>query len=467
MSSRVGSSRLITPFVIALLLGGLGWLLVQFSDRMLEDSRQLTVAQAVLESADSGTGGSDAGLEEALETAQRNTRSLLLAVSVGLPLGLLLLVGGWLSLRQQIESREVAEAESAAAQERLLASVEQSTRLSREMQRLSAYASLLQTCDSIEEVLDVTCVCLVAMFPEAGGVVYLHHEGQVEARIETCWGDQRLQTADRLAPDDCWGLRRAQPFPTDSSTASVRCAHILNDGDDGPVATLCLPLSAHGTVLGLLYLNAPEPMRGEHLAATAAEQLSLALSNLKMRESLRDQSLRDPLTGLHNRRRLDSALLTEFDRCRQLHKSLALLMLDVDHFKPFNDRHGHPGGDAMLTALGALLRDSGRGDELAFRYGGEEFTILLPETERAEALARAEEIRLAVSNLQIEHDGEILQRVSVSIGVAVTPGCADNIDDLVESADRALFRAKEQGRNRTVAASFDSDNSRPEAGSRL
>lgn len=190
------------------------------------------------------------------------------------------------------------------------------------------------------------------------------------------------------------------------------------------------------------------------LIETAAEQLAMALSNLELQERLRIQSIREPLTGLFNRRYLEESLARELARCARRGLPLALMMLDLDHFKRFNDTHGHPGGDALLAGFGRLLQQLSRQEDIACRYGGEEFTLILPESTPQAAAERAEQIRAAVEAMRVPHLGKDLPPVTVSIGLACFPHDGQEPEALLRSADQALYRAKAQGRNR-VESSHD------------
>jgi diguanylate cyclase (GGDEF)-like protein len=226
----------------------------------------------------------------------------------------------------------------------------------------------------------------------------------------------------------------------------VRCSHIEADGG----ATACIPLNAQGQQLGFLYVSAADDgfMSRVQLIETAAEQLAMALSNLELQERLRIQSIREPLTGLFNRRYLEESLARELARCERRGLPLAVMMLDLDHFKRFNDTHGHPGGDALLAGFGALLQSLSRQEDIACRYGGEEFTLILPEAGPQAALERAEQIRVAVEGMRIQHLGKDLPPVTVSIGLAFAPDDGVDPESLVRHADRALYKAKSRGRNR-------------------
>lgn len=420
----------------------------QAAQALIRDGTGASLERDIRDSLERLTSAGTEQLRAAMAAAERSSFWLLLCAALGAPIALLALGLGYLALRREVQSRQAAERDNEAARINLQKSVEQLTQISGDMQRLSAYAGLLQTCDTTEEVLDVTRVCFAALFPECAGTVYLISSDRTEAVAATEWGLTRLVNADRIQPSQCWGWRRAQPYVTGSHNADLRCTHV--SGATPATATVCLPLNAHGVPFGLLYMDGPEPLRNERLAATAAEQLSLALANLRLRESLRDQSIKDALTGLYNRRHLEHALQVEFARCHASDRPLAVMMIDVDHFKVFNDQHGHAAGDAVLSAIGRLLGDHFRAKHIPCRYGGEEFTVILPETDVDAAVVLAESTRWAIGALSIDDDGRPLPQVTASIGVATIPGSVEHLDDLIESADKALYVAKSRGRNQVA-----------------
>ena len=190
----------------------------------------------------------------------------------------------------------------------------------------------------------------------------------------------------------------------------------------------------------------------EQLATAVAEQIALALSNLKLRETLRQQSVRDPLTGLYNRRFLEETLDRELARLERKNLPLSLIMIDVDNFKNFNDTFGHEAGDAVLRDLGGILQRHVRGGDIACRYGGEEFTIVLPEASLEIGRQRAEMLREAVHELRLVHDGKSLGAVTLSLGVACFPEHGRRREHLLQAADAALYEAKNGGRNRVVVS---------------
>jgi diguanylate cyclase (GGDEF)-like protein len=190
----------------------------------------------------------------------------------------------------------------------------------------------------------------------------------------------------------------------------------------------------------------------DQLALTVAEDMALALANLRLRETLHSQAIRDPLTGLFNRRYLEETLERELGRVKRAGAPLAVIMLDLDHFKQYNDTFGHSAGDELLSALGILLKNQIREEDIACRYGGEEFLLILPGASISIALERAEILRHAVKEMHQHHQG--LKPTTLSLGVAVYPDHGDTGLQLIQSVDAALYRAKQAGRDRVMAAEY-------------
>jgi len=191
-----------------------------------------------------------------------------------------------------------------------------------------------------------------------------------------------------------------------------------------------------------------EPLKT--LAVTVGDHISLALANIRLRETLRHQVIHDVLTGLFNRRYLEETLEREISRGRRKGASLGLIMLDLDYFKHFNDTYGHEAGDNLLRALGKFLGSIVRKEDVACRYGGEEFVLILPEASQEIVRQRAEDIRREFPKLPVMHRGQMLESVTVSLGVAMFPDHGATGQDVLRAADDAMYRAKAQGRNRVV-----------------
>jgi diguanylate cyclase (GGDEF)-like protein len=210
----------------------------------------------------------------------------------------------------------------------------------------------------------------------------------------------------------------------------------------------------HGDVIGLLSLQSSASLTGDarRLATLATEQISMALANMQLRETLRSQSIRDPLTGLFNRRYAEETLLRELHRATREKTFVGVLMIDVDHFKRFNDTFGHEAGDYVLKEIASCLQQHTRKGDVLSRMGGEELLVLLASSDAEHSLLKAEALRAAVAALALGHRGSELGALTISIGVAVSPTHGVAPEEVVRAADRALYQAKQSGRNRVVLA---------------
>lgn len=390
------------------------------------------------------------GLLVGRDASTHDSASRLIALALlGIPLGLIAIAAVYLLLVREMRRRAHAETATVDANTQLHAGVARLRRNSADLHELSRYGSMLQSCIEPAEALQLTSRMLSTLLPGTGGTIYRMRHSQDHAEAMAHWGDHAADSAAMVSPEQCWALRRGQPQLVEGD--GMRCAHIAAAASaDSGVATACIPLSAQGVQLGLVYLSDEDAgfLSRMDIVEAAAEQLSMALSNLYLQERLRLQSIREPLTGLFNRRYLEEAMARELSRCVRRGLPLSLMMLDLDHFKAFNDVHGHAGGDALLAAFGQLLQELTRGEDIACRYGGEEFTLILPETDIPVAMQRAQAIRAGVEALHVQYLGRELPKVTLSIGVAGFPGDGNTSDVLLRAADEALYRAKRNGRNR-------------------
>jgi diguanylate cyclase (GGDEF)-like protein len=216
---------------------------------------------------------------------------------------------------------------------------------------------------------------------------------------------------------------------------------ILNDDE-------CLGVLALGRDKPDYAFNSDQIQFGRLFASLTA----LVLNNAQLREALREQSIRDPITGLYNRRYMEEVLKQQLNRVtRQLH-SLGIIMIDIDHFKLFNDTHGHAAGDALLRELGQFLQSHIRGEDIACRYGGEEFTLIMPDASLEAAQQRAEYLRQGARQLRLHDAGQFHEGITLSAGVAIYPQHGRTIENVLRAADAALYRAKQEGRDRVVVA---------------
>jgi diguanylate cyclase (GGDEF)-like protein/PAS domain S-box-containing protein len=353
---------------------------------------------------------------------------------------------------RDITERKHAEDRVQKANEELTVLVAELHRRDSEMQLLNRMNDLLQTCNSQEEAYKVIALLAAELFAGQNGcVAVLHASGQ---HLETVarWGDE-APVESTFSLEDCWALRRGHPHEVIDPRASWLCSHFVHQPETG---YLCVPLTVQGETLGLLCLVGAAARRGEHqvsqqqLTVMVGESIKLCLSNLKLREKLHSQATHDPLTGLFNRRYLEETLSRELHRAHRGNSPLGVAMLDLDHFKRFNDTFGHDAGDSLLRELGQLLREKLRKSDISCRYGGEEFVLVMPDSSLANTQQRVEQIRGLVKELKIRHGNQLLGTVAASAGVAEAPEHGSTAPELLRAADNALYAAKQAGRDRIV-----------------
>lgn len=319
--------------------------------------------------------------------------------------------------------------------------------------QLSRMTQRLQGCDSIGDLVEVVRRFAPEIAPNFAGRLYIH-DTRRNAMLQACdWLSPR-QSAQEFAPSACWALRRGQTHKPTGEQIDIPCEHL---GGDILAPTICIALTAQGESIGLLYVEQPDDGTVDQIGRTEkylemlAENISLALANLKLRDALRQMAMADPLTGLANRRRFDAVFKEQVVLAESATTPLACLMVDIDHFKRFNDTHGHDAGDAVLRAVGAVLNDTLREKDCAFRLGGEEFVLLMPGFAAEQAFDRTRQVQQKLQDLRVEHQREELGPITASFGLAVFPDHG-RADTLVRTADAALLRAKNQGRNQIVIA---------------
>ena len=357
---------------------------------------------------------------------------------------------------QDVTERVQAEIRLHKANQELAEKVQELEQRSKEINLLSEMGSRLQACKEADEAYVEICTKAEQLFPKWSGSLCVTSASKTTVETVSDWG-QTGHVERVFAPDDCWSLRRGQAQLFLRGEKGPACRHInLTEVTE----SICVPLMAQGEALGIVSL---QKMRGQEnqeptlgssgeaerrLAAVLAKQVALALWNLKLRESLRTQSICDPLTGLFNRRYMEESLEREFSRAKRSKSSVAIVMMDLDHFKRFNDTFGHQAGDTLLCALGDLLKKNTRGQDIACRYGGEEFALVLADSNLEGAFKRAEILRQQVKKLSVEYDGQLLGAVSVSMGVALFPDHGRTMGDVLRASDQALYTAKREGRDR-------------------
>lgn len=330
--------------------------------------------------------------------------------------------------------------------------------------RLVKLGELLQASVTFPEAFSVVGAAMTEFLGGLSGTVHLTSASRNLVEEMVHWGEIK-SSVNQFAPEDCWALRRGQEHVAGPGMLTPRCAHIIENGKKGYV---CMPLAAQGETLGILHLCEPNAAeRPQWLAERqqilrgVVDTLALALANLRLRETLRQQSIRDPNTGLFNRRYLEETSSRELRRVERSGQPLTMIMLDVDHFKQFNDTFGHEAGDLVLKQVAATLIEHARDSDIVSRYGGEEFALVMPGCSIDEGAARAETLRLAIRQLHLAHRGRTLGTVTASFGVAAYPEQGAGWAELANAADHALYNAKGEGRDRVVVARASPPGERP------
>ncbi len=354
---------------------------------------------------------------------------------------------------RDVTDRVAVEEELRQANARLQATIRLLQRRNEENRIFAEMDELLRTCQTLDEAYRVVSNFGQALFPSGRGVLYVVNASRNLVEAVAAWGAEPGDEAFLVfAPDECWALRRGRLHVLDESAVSVGCGHV-RAGAAG--SYLCVPLVGQTEPLGLFHIRFADPVIDEdrrRLAVELAQHVAMALVSLRMQEALRNQAIRDPLTGLFNRRYMEESLEREIRRAIRHRSSVGIIMLDIDHFKQFNDTYGHTAGDILLQTLGRVLQSSIRAEDIACRYGGEEFVLVLPDAGLEDTFRRAEQVRLRVREMTIEHHGQLVAPITVSAGVAAAPDHGETVDALISAADFALYRAKAEGRDCVVMA---------------
>jgi diguanylate cyclase (GGDEF)-like protein/PAS domain S-box-containing protein len=352
-------------------------------------------------------------------------------------------------LQEEMWEKDLARRELDEQNEKM---VRELTQRSQRATLLAQMGEVLQSCLSKEEAFAVALGFGPKIFTVTRGAIALLNPAHNLAEFIGSWSDCQLP-APVFEPTACWALRTGRPHLVVAGDRTVPCAHATGVKN----TYLCVPILAQGEALGILHFQTTDdvPTIGTAEASfktTFAGQLGLSIANIRLREALRNQSVKDALTGLYNRRYLEETLEREVRRAARAEQSLGLLMLDLDHFKQFNDTYGHDAGDAVLRATGSFLVNSVRAEDVVCRFGGEEFVVILPTATLQAAHARADRIRSKLGDLTVLHQGRSMGTITASIGVAALPTNGTSGKELIAAADAALYRAKREGRDRVVAA---------------
>ena len=346
------------------------------------------------------------------------------------------------------EAKQIAEAAETHAKKVL-----QDERARRaEARALADLDEWLQSCKSLGELFMIVQKFLAGLIPNSRGELYLYSNSRDVLDGVCEWG-QSGSITDHIIADECWALRRGRAYTHSPHALCFPCDHLSGEVDIATDNYICIPVVAHGDTVGLLHVvfdvkSSHTDMKSLGKFATrCAEHISMAIANVKLRDELHDQSIRDPLTGLYNRRYFMDAMRRETAVSDRGGKGFSLISLDADKFKTFNDNHGHEAGDAVLRALAEQMLANLPQDAVCARVGGEEFTVLLPQSNIKEGMAAAEKLRRAIAEMEVRTPFEVLPRVTISSGVVAYSGDATPPSVLIKRADQALYAAKADGRN--------------------
>ncbi|WP_339133044.1 MAG: diguanylate cyclase [Candidatus Electrothrix sp. GW3-4] len=362
-----------------------------------------------------------------------------------------------IELRKQLQQRTE---ELTAINNRLTRTINELTQRNLEILTLQQLGEFLQACESEEETFHVLISTCRRLFPADAGYLSLLDDSMKVLRVVGFWGDDRYNQLE-FEQQRCWAVRRGKAHSVQDSQITPVCPHSELTSDESSV---CVPMTAHGQVLGMMYLLVRWQGEGQaerekeqlfeakqRLFVSMADRYAMSLTDLRLRETLKVQAIRDPLTGLYNRRHMEASFHREISRAQRHDQPLGVIMIDIDHFNVFNDTYGHDLGDRVLSEIGAFVLENVRDEDIACRYGGEEIIIILPGATLKNTHRRAEQLRIGIEALTVEmYDEE--HTVTASLGVALFPEHGIGTKDVIRAADCALYEAKDRGRNRVIIA---------------
>jgi diguanylate cyclase (GGDEF)-like protein len=350
--------------------------------------------------------------------------------------------------------RRSFEKQLSLTNDQLEATVEELERRNQEAILLKDARDELQLCVNMKDALECAVRQFQELVPGSSGATVLINNSRSMLEIAATWNDPSA-LVDSFDMDACCGLRAGRLRWRRPGQSEIQCSHFSGTP---PEDYACIPLAAQGDTLGFVYLSCPTKeiadlaSRRMSSVQEMVELASMAIAGLNLRSKLESQSIRDGLTNLFNRHFMEIALERELHRAARRHVPLAVMMLDVDHFKMFNDTYGHEAGDVVLRAVAQCFQQCVRSEDIVCRYGGEEFVIILPEISEELALVRANTIRSNVNGLRMKFKGEPLRPITISVGLAMYPDPAKDTADLLRKADHALYDAKHAGRDRIHVA---------------
>lgn len=327
--------------------------------------------------------------------------------------------------------------------------------------RLSEFTDWLHSCKSLTELYEIVNQAMRYIYSGSSGQLFIYSNSRDVLDGVCSWGDSAI--SQNIQAQDCWSLRRGRVFEFKEGMIMYHCNHTSPTENTSLKHYYCLPLIANGDTVGLLHIDLSSTANeqpGEDLnsfniwfATRCAEQISLAVANAQLRDELHEQSTRDPLTGLFNRRYFLERCRSEITRVKENSGSLGIVIFDADKFKTFNDHYGHDAGDAVLCHIADQAHKHFVDDDVVARVGGEEFAVMSLNRTSEELMLCLEEFRQQIASMQVIHYNKTLPAVSISLGYAMYPQHAGQISELIKKADAAMYHSKSLGRNCVYEAS--------------
>jgi diguanylate cyclase (GGDEF)-like protein/PAS domain S-box-containing protein len=325
----------------------------------------------------------------------------------------------------------------------------------REANLLNEMGDMLQSCLSLDEAYKVVGKYAEQLFAGQSGALYAFNPERKTLQKKSDWG-KKVDSCEEFEPEDCWAIRRGHVHEMIGNKNPLLCNHVIQDIEEGGfIQNLCFPLIAQGETLGSLYLQLQPGQDIEHwkqIGTSLAERAALDFANQRLRFKLHQQSIRDPLTGLFNRRYMEETLHREIRRAARHGAQLSLAMIDVDYFKNFNDKYGHEVGDQVLKEMAGYLQSNLRVEDIVCRFGGEEFIVILPDASLEDTVRRANQWRESIKKINVGHYDQVLDHITISVGVATFPQHGNTVDTLLRIVDNALYKAKDKGRDCVISA---------------
>ncbi|HXF48720.1 MAG TPA: diguanylate cyclase, partial [Verrucomicrobiae bacterium] len=364
---------------------------------------------------------------------------------------------GVIGVGQDITERKKLETRQKQTTDALTAWVKALEARNRQATLLSEAGNLLQSCLNLEEAYGIINQFAPKLFPDTPGALFILNSSARQVETVAVWGKPILGQ-HTFQPENCWALRRGRDHLVEEDRPDLLCRHLSSAPRFGYT---CLPLVAMSETLGVLHLQAnPElsgkpkdireqEMESQHrLAKIVSEHFALNLANIKLRETLKFRAIRDPLTGLFNRRYLEETLTRELSRAVRNKETLGVIVLSLENLREFNGSYGHEAGGAVLRTVGDYLLRRTRGEDIACRYSDSEFALVMIGADSEATLLRAEKLREEIKALKAPSG----KSASISAGVACYPEHGTTSETLLQAAESALFFAKIEGREGVAVA---------------